>query len=197
MTKYFVNSGGLKNTPDKGKKFLNEVVEGLGKNPKILYCLFARPREDWEKKFQEDLEINKNLLKGIEPEYKLAMPDGFAEQVKWCDVLYISGGDDTLLQYYLQPFILSQPWKGKRVATSSAGSDALSRHFWTCDWRKCMNGLGFLPIKLIPHYKSSYGSDDPRGSIDWDQALSDLKKFGDQTLPIYALEEGEYEIFEK
>jgi hypothetical protein len=196
MTKYFINSGGISHTPDKGKKFLNELVKDLGKNPKILYCLFARPREDWEKKFQEDLESNKSLLKGIEPEYKMAMPDEFTEQIKWCDILYIHGGDDTLLQYYLQPFLLHQPWKGKIVATSSASSNAFSRHFWTPDWRKCMNGLGFLPIKVIPHYNSNYADGDPRGPIDWNKALEELKKFGDQTLPIYALEEGEYEVFE-
>ena len=196
MTQYFLNSGGIKNSPDKGEKFLNDLVEGLGKNPKILYCLFARPREDWEKKYQENIDLNKDLLRDIEPEYKLATPTEFSEQVKWCDILYISGGDDILLLYYLRPHVLSQPWKGKRVAGSSAGSDVLTRHFWTGDWRRCMDGLGILPIKIIPHYDSDYGSDDPRGKIDWDAALESLKKFGDITLPIYALKEGEYEILE-
>ena len=196
MTKYFLNSGGISHTADKGKKFLNEVVDGLGEHPKILYCLFARQREYWEKKFQEDIELNKKILYGREPDYQLAMPDKFEAQVKWCDVLFIHGGDVTLLTYYLKPFILSVPWKGKRVATSSAGSAFMVRQYWDPDWRRCDNGFGFIPIKLIPHYKSEFGSDDPRGPIDWEKALSDLKKTGDQTLPIYALEQGEYELFE-
>jgi len=37
---------------------------------------------------------------------------------------------------------------------------------------------------------------DPRGSIDWESAKKELENFGDKSLPIYALEEGEFAIFE-
>ena len=60
-----------------------------------------------------------------------------------------------------------------------------------------MDGLGILPIKFIPHYKSNWGSDDPRGSIDWEAALRELEEYGDASLPIHALEEGEYIVIEK
>lgn len=72
----------------------------------------------------------------------------------------------------------------------------LAMHYWTCDWRECQDGLGILPIKFIPHYKSSFGADDPRGPIDWQKAYDQLKAYGGPDLPIVALKEGEYKVFE-
>ncbi|EKE21485.1 MAG: hypothetical protein ACD_7C00216G0001 [uncultured bacterium] len=60
-----------------------------------------------------------------------------------------------------------------------------------------MDGLGILPIKFIPHYKSSYGEDDPRGSIDWESAYKELEGCGNKSLPIHALEEGNFIVIEQ
>ena len=57
-----------------------------------------------------------------------------------------------------------------------------------------MEGLNVLPIKFLAHYKSAYGAEDPRGPINWEKALEELKEYGDKDLPIYALEEGHYEV---
>jgi hypothetical protein len=53
-----------------------------------------------------------------------------------------------------------------------------------------------LPIKFIPHFESDFGSTDPRGPVDWQKAHKDLEEYGDTTLPIYALREGEFKVFE-
>jgi len=197
MTKYFLNSGGLKNNPEKALKFFNEIISGLGNKPKILYCFFAEKRENWEEKFElykkGFLEI---IGEKVEPDFQLAFPDKFVKQVKDCDIVLIHGGDDHLIQYWLSKFDIPKIWEGKIIATNSASSDALAKSFWTCDWRQCMDGLGILPIKIMPHYKSNFGKNDPRGPIDWKKAYDELKNFGDLTLPIYALEEGDYVKFE-
>ena len=86
-------------------------------------------------------------------------------------------------------------FKDKVVATNSASSDMLATHYWTCDWRQCGDGFGILPIKFIPHYKSDFGDDDPRGPIDWDRAYKELRSYKDKGLPIVALEEGEYKVY--
>jgi len=52
MTKYILNSGGIRNNIEGGKNFFAEAVKGLSNNPKVLLCLFAYPREYWEKNFQ-------------------------------------------------------------------------------------------------------------------------------------------------
>lgn len=198
MTKYVLNSGNIKSYPDKQKKFFAEFVKGLGSKPKILIVLFSRPREIWEETYQGyETTMNDSAPDGVKAEFEMAVPDKFKQQVKTCDVVYILGGDDVLLRSWLEKYDLPKLWEGKVIATSSAGSDILVKHFWTCDWRKNMDGLGIIPIKFIPHYNSDYGSDVPyRGPIDWGQAREELAEYGDKSLPIYAIEEGDFEVFE-
>jgi hypothetical protein len=200
MTKYILNSGNAKKFPEKEKAFLEEILKDFDKKKlKFLICFFSQGREDWEKKFSSYQENLKELAgDDFELTFELAFPDDFEEQCKNSDVIFIPGGDDHLLQYWLKKFDLEKIWEGKVVATSSAGSSALTEHSWTCDWRKCMDGLGILPIKFIPHYKSeTYGNDDTRGPIDWEKAYEDLADYGDKSLPIQALEEGDFVVLEK
>ncbi len=198
MTKYILNSGGLRKYPEKAKVFFAEIVKDLGPKPKILICFFAIMRQDWDHKFTE---YSKNYAQmspeGVVPTFELAMPESFTEQVKRSDTILIQGGDDYLLQYWLKQFDLPDIWQGKTVVGSSAGSDALCASFWTCDWRKCMDGLGILPIKFLPHYQSDYGNEDSRGPIDWKKAYDELQGYGDKSLPIHALKEGEFVVIEK
>jgi len=196
MIKYVVNSGGVKKYPEKANKYFAEILKDLGNNPKILMCFFATLREYWEEKYEENLKIIPDFFeKGITPSFELAFPDSFEKQIKESDVVYIHGGDDHLVQYWLKKFDLPKVWEGKVVATSSAASNALSKQFWTCDWRKCMDGLGILPIKFLSHFNSDYGINDPRGPVDWNKGYKELENYGDKKLPIYALEEGDYKVF--
>jgi len=193
MTKYIINSGGLKNNREKADKFNREIVKNLGKNPNILFCHFAAVRELWEEKFAEySKRFLESMDKDIKPRFELAFPDKFSDQIKNNDAIIIHGGDDTLLLHWLRQYNLPKIWEDKVVAGSSAGSNALAKQFWTCDWRLVMDGLGILPIKFIPHYKSGFGNSDPRGPIDWENAYKELEWAGDKSLPIHALEEGDF-----
>lgn len=196
MTKYILNSGGTSNYPEKASEFFNEIIKDLGGSPKILFCFFAQKREDWEERFEKHKSSFVKKIKNIKPKFELAFPDKFVDQVKASDAIIIFGGDDTLVQYWLGKFDLPKIFENKVVATSSAGSNALALSSWTRDWRKCIDGLGVLPIKFIPHYKSvEYAKEDPRGPIDWDTAYKELQAYGNKDLPIYALEEGDFIVF--
>jgi hypothetical protein len=196
MTKYVIQSGGIRNQPELKKQFHQELIKGLGNNPKFLLCNFAQGREYWESKFPGYADsIREDMPEGLIPSFVLAMPDTFAEQCKEADVIYFHGGDDHLVQYWIRQFNLPELFDGKVVATNSASSNMLVASYWTCDWRKCGDGLGILPIKFIPHYESGFGADDPRGPIDWAVAKEELERYGDTTLPVYALKEGEYAVF--
>ncbi len=198
MTKYVLNSGGIKRQPELKKQFHQELVKGLGYNPKFLLCNFAQGREYWEPKFQGYSDaITEDMPEDVKPSFELAMPAEFVEQCKRANVIYFHGGDDHLLQYWMKQFNLAELFKDKVVATNSASSDMLATHHWTCDWRACADGLGILPIKFIPHYRSDFGNDDPRGPIDWQKAYNDLAAYGDKSLPIHALKEGEYIVEER
>ncbi len=198
MTKYVVNSGGARKYPEKAKGFFAEIFKGLGQKPRLLLCYFAQPREDWEQAFTQDKESFPSVFPdGVQPLIEMALPNIFKEQIKNCDVVYMKGGDDHLIQYWLKQFDIPAIWDGKVVVTNSASSNALSKHFWTCDWRQNMDGLGILPIKFLPHYKSAYGDADSRGPIDWEKGYKELESYGDTSLFIYALEEGDFVVIEK
>jgi hypothetical protein len=198
MTKYILNSGGIRNNAELKKKFHREIVKDLGKNPKFMLCDFAQGREYWEPKFPGySASIKEDMPNGVSPSFMMAMPETFVEQCRAADVIYLHGGDDDLLQYWLKQFELPKIWEGKVVATNSASSHAMSKYFWTCDWRHCKDGLGILPIKFIAHYQSTFGTEDPRGPIDWDAAYKELEVYGEPGLSIHALKEGEYIVVEK
>lgn len=198
MTKYVLNSGGIRRHPELKKQFHQEVLKDLGTKPRILLCIFAQGREYWEPKFRSYVNvIMEDIPLGVGPTFELAEPDEFIEQCSRADVIYFHGGDDHLLQYWMRRYSLPGLFKNKVVATNSASSDMLAKSFWTCDWRQCADGLGILPIKFIPHYQSDFGNDDPRGPIDWQKAYDELAAYGDTSLPIHALKEGEYIVVEQ
>lgn len=197
MTKYILNSGAIGRDPKLKKKFHREIVKSLGANPAFLLCNFGQVREDWEAKFPGySNAIAQDMPEGVTPSFELAMPAMFETQCKQADVIYFHGGDDHLLQYWMRRYDLPKLSKNKIVATSSASSNMLATYFWTCDWRQCFDGLGMLPIKFIPHYASDFGHDDPRGSIDWQNAYDELAIYGDATMPIHALKESEFIVIE-
>ena len=197
MTRYLLNSGGVKRHPARQRRFHQAMVAGHGSAPHILICSFAQPREVWEGKFPGYCQaITKDLPAGLKPKFTLAFPDQFAAQCQQADAVYLNGGDDHLVQYWLRQFELPKIWEHCTVATNSASSDALAVSFWTCDWRKCMDGLGLLPIKFMPHYGSTAMDDDPRGPIDWPDARRELAAYGNQRLPIVAEPEGVFASYE-
>lgn len=197
MTKYVLNSGGLRNNTEGARAFFAEVLKGLNDHPKILMCFFAEKRELWEEKFPTYIDGFKQWIpSGCEPTFTLAFPEDFEDQIKESDILYIHGGDDHLLRYWLDKFDIPKIWQGKVIATNSASTHIVSQSFWTCDWRKLMEGYGVLPIKTIAHYDSSYGNEDPRGPIDWQAAKKELEEYGNKNTPVYALKEGEFKVFE-
>lgn len=176
--------------------FRNAILEKLsGENPRIASVPFMMPREDWEWRFRNHRMPMFQQKFGENCEARLTYPDTFREDVKWANVIYIHGGDDVLLAHYLNKFKdLEELFAGKIVIGSSAGADYVSKIFWTCDWRAIMNGRGLLDVAVITHFDSDFGEDDPRGPVDWAAAKRDLEAATD--LPVCALHEGDFEVFE-
>ena len=116
MTKYVINSGNVRGNKEKARKYMAEVLTGLGTKPKILLCFFAEKRENWEEKYANFVNDFVNYLPGgVIPEYEMAMPQDFVEQCAWADVIWIHGGDDHLVQYWLKQFDLPKIWDGKSL----------------------------------------------------------------------------------
>lgn len=195
MTKYILNSGGLKNEPERARKFMAEVVSGLSEDIKVLLCFFAEPETDtWQTRF----ETMSNLLQEWSPEgvtlhCSLAISyESFEQQVSENQVIYLHGGITEHAVKVFSQYNLPKVFEGKVIASNSAATHMLSESFWSADKRALGHGLGIVPVRTIAHYESRFGNDDPRGPIDWQAAYTELEAYGDTSLPIYALKEGEY-----
>ncbi|MCL2037419.1 Type 1 glutamine amidotransferase-like domain-containing protein [Candidatus Saccharibacteria bacterium] len=197
MTTYILSGGNDSQMTDaQVAKLRAAILSGLNNEPRVLSVSFALLREDWEWKFRDRRTPAFQRLFDKNYDARLAYPDTFREDVKWANVIYIHGGDDTLLAHYLDKYEdLKELLAGKIVIGASAGADYLSQIFWTCDWRTVMNGRGLVKAAVITHFDSEYGKDDPRGPVDWAAAKHELAAETD--LPIYLIREGDIEVFEK
>jgi len=194
MTKYILAGGYIHKAPDGGRAFFEELVRGFGdKGPvKILNCLFARDEDSWASKLEENREVFSKYIDNFE--LILANPEKFVEQVKAADIIFLQGG-------YTKPLVdklrENGDWikylDGKTVAGSSAGGDAIAKYYSVLKTSRVGDGLGLLPIKFIPHWKSDYSDDEVR-DIDWEAELIKMKGYRED-LPIYTLAEGEFKVF--
>src|SRR5690348_2053535 len=152
----YILSGGQDWKAADGGRALVEAMLGRAPSPaKVLVCYFARPREDWERKFVDETE-RYEALAGDRLRLTMAYPDVFEQQLAESDVLLIKGGDEALLDYYLSSFDnLAQKFAGKTIVGSSAGADYLADSFWTPDWRTVGKGIGLVRVSVIPHFGST------------------------------------------
>jgi peptidase E len=195
MIKYILVGGYVHKAQDEGKAFCEELIKGINKKPvKILDCMFARKKEDWQESIDRDRIFFSKFIKDFKLE--LADPDNFTEQVKNSDVIYLRGGYTSPLMETLSK---DRSWikelDGKVLAGTSAGADAIAKYYTVLKTHRVGDGLGLLNVKFIPHWKSDYSDDEVR-DINWGEELEKLKSYKDD-LPIYTLAEGEFVVFEK
>lgn len=192
MIKYILVGGYVHKALDEGKAFCEELIKGIDKKPvKILDCMFARKKEDWQESIDRDNIFFSKFIKGFELE--LADPDKFAEQVKNSDVIYLRGGHTSpLIELLSKDIGWIKELQGKVLVGTSAGGDAIAKYYCVIKTSRVGDGLGLLPIKFIPHWNSDY-SDEEVNNINWAEELKKLKSYKED-LPIYTLGEGEFTI---
>lgn len=192
MTKYILVGGYLHKAEDGGRAFLKELVEGFeqDKPVRILNCLFAQPKDTWVDKLQENKKFFSRYLNNFE--FILADQKQFVEQVKAADVIFLQGGHTKPLIKILSE---SGNWikelAGKTIAGTSAGGEIMAQYYYVGKTKRIGVGFGLLPIKFIPHWHSNLNECK---NVDWDQAWQELKDYRED-LPICALAEGEFKIF--
>lgn len=194
MIKYILVGGYVHKAQDGGRAFCNELVRNIDKKPvRILDCMFARKLDSWQESIERDKIFFSKFIKNFE--LKLADPDNFTKQVKNSDIIYLRGGyTSPLLESLKKDISWVKELDGKVLAGTSAGADAIAKYYCVLKTHRVGDGLGLLPIKFIPHWKSDYSGDEVR-DIDWDSELKKLKEYKENLL-IYTLAEGEYKIFE-
>jgi hypothetical protein len=193
VTKFILVGGYIQKAPDGGKAFCEELVKDFPAPVKILDCMFARREEVWNESFAGDKELFAKYLPTNSFDLKLAEYEHFIEQVEWADAVFLRGGSSSELVDALKG---QSGWtdylEGKTVAGTSAGADALSTYYYGLDHLEMREGLGLLPVKVIPHFKSDYHG----WEFDWDRAYAALKAYKED-LPVHALGEGQFEVLHK
>lgn len=191
MIKFILIGGHIQKAKDEGRAFCDELVkDAKGKQIKILDCLFARPQHEWDTKFQDDKNFFQKYLQNFEIE--LATPENFLEQIKKSDIIFFQGG----VPHQLMSIIATTgDWikelDGKILVGSSGGADAICKYYGVGKTSNIGEGLGLLPIKFIPHWKSDYALGVV---INWNELFDKLKKYKED-LKIVTLGEGEFIIF--
>lgn len=183
MKTKFILHGGFNpgQTEEDNSKFYDEILKDAPEGAKILLVCFAKDTERVAIATTKVMaELNKNKWQK-EITFEVASEESFVEQVKFADVIYLHGGRTLKLLSILKRFPnLKELFSGKIVAGESAGANVLGKFCYSPSANEIINGLGILPIKIIPHYSEEY-----RGKLDGvGQELETL------LLPVY-----EYRIF--
>lgn len=182
-TKFILHGGFTKGkTEENNEDFYKEILKDAPENAQILLVPFAKEPDRipiaTERVKQEFVKQKWQKSVGFE----IATEENFVEQSKNSDVIYFHGGTTIKLLEALRKF---QPLKdlldGKIVAGESAGANVFGKFFYSPSEDKVNEGLGFLPLKIIPHYSEQY-----KGKLD---------NVGED-LELLALPEYEFKVFE-
>jgi hypothetical protein len=189
MTRYFLVGGNWKFAGDGGARLCAALAPHLSPPAKMLICLFGRDPSEWDEQFGRVVPVFEKYLQHVS--YELARPETFIQQIQDADVVYLNDGDNLLMERTMIDFQhLEAAFADKVIVASSAGANILSSVYYTRTYGMVRPGLGVLPIKFIAHY----GIKLPQAGsvIAWEAAKRELKDYGDQAQPLYALQEGEF-----
>lgn len=188
MTKYILGGGGTRQHPEQTKQFFAEMTRGLPSPITVLCVYFAREQSFWSEVFADDQ--NNFRLSTPEAEFDFVLADSapkiLEDQIRRADIIYMRGGKTRMLIEIMQKIVhLSELWKDKVVAGSSAGAYLLTSYYYGNDSKRLWSGLGILPIKAFCHYTDANKKE-----------LDALEAYG-EPLPLYRIPEGEYIVLTK
>ncbi len=165
-TKYILHGGFTPKTAQEDDAFFKEMLKDAPQNPKILLVYFAKEKDRIAKNREEEIaQFEKNKGDKI-LSFETANEKEFPDQVVRSDVIYLHSGRSVKILETLSKFQgLGKLFEGKTLAGDSAGANVLSVCFYSRASDEIFEGLGILPIKLIPHY-----------SEDQNKKLQELKK---------------------
>lgn len=157
-TKFMLHGGFTPgNLEENNSDFYKEILKDTPENTKILIVPFAKDIERipiTTERVKGEFNENKQQEK---LEFEVANEESFIEQVKSADIIYFQGGTSLKLLEALKKFpTLKDLLKGKIVAGESAGANVFGKFFFSPSANGVFEGLGILPIKIIPHYKEDY-----------------------------------------
>ena len=138
---------------DFSKEILREAPEGT----RVLIVPFSKEVDriiPTTQRVSDELNAQK-WQNNIDIE--VANQETFVNQVALADIIYFQGGSSSKLLGALKQYPnLEQILIGKTVAGDSGVGNVLSKYFYSPSSDSISEGLGILPVIMIPHYKEEY-----------------------------------------
>lgn len=155
----YILHGGFnsENTETDNNGFYRKVLELSPHNPRVLLVPFAKDDDRIELATAKVTKEFEKVRENRDISVKVAAAKNFIEQVQESDVIYFHGGVSKKLLEALRKYSgLKESLDGKVIAGESAGANVWCQFFYSPHADDIFEGLGFLPIKIIPHYKKEY-----------------------------------------
>lgn len=182
-TKFILHGGTQKgNTDEYQIEFFNEIYKNTNSSLNILLIPFSKDSDRRESSTSNLRDLFELFKKDKTLSFEVANESSFISQMQHADIIYFMSGVSLKLLETLKPFDnLRQALEGKIIVGESAGANVLSSYFYTPSADQISPGLGFIPVKTIPHYVDEYA-----GKLD-DVA---------ENIPLLKLKEYEFKVFE-
>lgn len=163
MKTKFILHGGFSANKEKVEvdksDFYKEILKDAPDNAKVLLVLFAKDDPERMRLAIPKITtafIDANKEKG-DVAVEVATEEDFISQVQSTDIVYFTGGVSLILLEALEKYShLEEMLAGKTIAGESAGANVFCKFFYSPHADGVFEGLGFLPVKIIPHYKKEY-----------------------------------------
>jgi len=190
-TTYILAGGNDRITEGYDQRLGEEITRHITE-PRVLSCFFSAPKEEWEEKSRYwKVWFSKSLNQPFT--YDCAKPDTLLEQMDAADVVYFHGGDTKLLFEALpETAKLKEHMQGKIVIGSSAGSNMLSKYYWSSSRGVFGEGRGIVDINVMVHYGASNVEGRKRTAADWQKEEAAFKERIGENEKIVHLPEGEF-----
>lgn len=196
MTHYILAGGADRRTEGYGQSLAEAVKRWVDSPMHILSCQFSKPRDEWADGLAGWTEWFKEYF-GDDTIVELADPETFLDQVERSDIVYLHGGRTQQLIDTLSPFgNIEKYLEGKVVIGSSAGTNYLSKTYFSPKQDEMNNGTGIVPLHTIVHYGASDDGEVSLSKERWQEVAEEMKqRVGDEEVTL--LPEGKFIIFEK
>lgn len=160
MKTKFILHGGLnsENMDEDNSPFYAEILKDTPQNLDILLVPFAKDDEGRKNRAVEKVTMEFNKFVGEKNMIiEIANEADFLNQISRADIVYFHGGVSFRLLEILKKYPgIQRSLKGKVVAGESAGANVWCKYFYSPHADGVFEGLGMLPLKIIPHFKDEY-----------------------------------------
>jgi peptidase E len=174
---------------DGGQQFVDVLFRYFPKQVNLAFCIFAQPESDWQETRRTNDEMFTKCGGQRQITAKVMTTENFAEISAWADIVYLPGGNPFTLKEKIEAAgDIATLWEGKVIAGSSAGADLFCKAYPYLQERTLGEGLGWLPVACIPHWREPFENFTKE---DWDWAEQEVLK-RHPNLPVLCIPEGQF-----